>query len=101
MAAPKFSRFVRPEVKQPRPVTDRDLDIFAAVLRYRFCSAAQIVRLVGGNEDVTHRRLRRLWERELVARWAFPGFRTHSEFYYYLDNRVPLGLLAERRRLEI
>jgi hypothetical protein len=39
-------------------------------LRYRFCSAAQIVRLAGGNEDVTHRRLRRLWERGLVTRWA-------------------------------
>jgi hypothetical protein len=45
--------------------------------------------------------LRRLWERGLVARWAFPGFRTHSEFYYYLDNREPLDLLAERRHLEI
>ena len=45
--------------------------------------------------------MRRLWERGLVARWAFPGFRTHSEFYYYLDNREPLDLLAERRRLEI
>jgi hypothetical protein len=36
-----------------------------------------------------------------VTGWAFPGFRTHSEFYYYLDNREPLDLLAERRRLEI
>jgi hypothetical protein len=54
---------------------------------YLFCSAAQLVRRAGGNEDVTHRRLRRLWERCLVARWAFPGFRTHCEFYYYLDNR--------------
>jgi hypothetical protein len=42
-----------------------------------------------------------LWERGLVNRWAFPGFRTHSEFYYYLDNREPLDLLAERRRFEI
>jgi hypothetical protein len=41
-----------------------------------------------------------LWERGLVARWAFPGLRTHSEFYY-LDSREPLDLLAERRRLEI
>jgi hypothetical protein len=70
-------------------------------LRYRFCSAAQIARLAGGNEKVAHRRLRRLWEHGLVTRWAFPGFRTHSEFYYYLDNREPLDLLAERRRLEI
>jgi len=101
MATPKFSRFIRPEAARPGPITDRDLDILDAVLRYRFCSAAQIVGLVGGNEDVTHRRLRRLWERGLVTRWAFPGFRTHSEFYYYLDSREPLDLLAERRHLEI
>jgi hypothetical protein len=35
------------------------------------------------------------------ARWAFPAFRTFSKFYYYLDAREPLDLLAERRRLEI
>ena len=101
MATQKFSKFVRPETGPTGPITDRDLDIFDAILRYRFCSAAQIVRLAGGNEDVTHRRLRRLWERGLVARWAFPGLRTHSEFYYYLDSREPLDLLAERRRFEI
>lgn len=101
MVTPKFSKFIRPEARHPRRITDRDLDILDAVLRYRFCSAAHIVRLAGGNEDVTHRRLRRLWERGLVARWAFPGFRTHSEFYYYLDNREPLDLLAERRQFEI
>jgi len=101
MTKQKFSKFIRPEAGRPGQITDRDLDIFDAVLRYRFCSAAQIVRLVGGNEDVTHRRLRRLWECGLVARWAFPGLRTHSEFYYYLDNREPLDLLAERRLLEI
>ena len=83
MATPKFSKFARPEAGRPGQITDRDLDIIEAVLRYRFCSAAQIVRLAGGNEDVTHRRLRRLWECGLVTRWAFPGFRTHSEFYYY------------------
>ena len=101
MGTQKFSKFIRPEAACPGQITDRDLDIFDAVLRYRFCSAAQIVRLTGGNEDVTHRRLRRLWECGLVASWAFPGLRTHSEFYYYLDSREPLDLLAERRRLEI
>jgi hypothetical protein len=101
MAAPKFSKFTRPETKRLGQITDRDLDILDSVLRYRFCSAAQIVRLAGGNEDVTHRRLRRLWEWELIARWAFPGFRTHSEFYYYLDNRQALDLLADRRALTI
>jgi len=77
------------------------LDILDAVLRYRFCAASQLVRLVGGNEDVTHRRLRYLWECQLLNRWAFPGIRTHSEFYYYIDSQAPVTLLAERRGLEI
>jgi hypothetical protein len=95
MATQQFSKFVRPETGPTGPITDRDLDIFDAILRYRFCSAAQIVRLAGGNEDVTHRRLRRLWERGLVARWAVPGLRTHSEFYYYLDSREPIWALPD------
>src|SRR5260370_42359965 len=96
-----FSKFVRPTEPSRGVVSDRDLDIIEVILRYRFCSAAHLVRLVGGNEDVTQRRLRRLWEQQLINRWAFPGIRTHSEFYYYLDSREPLNLLAERRGLTI
>jgi len=40
MATPKFSKFIRPESGRPGPITDRDLDIFDAVLRYRFCSVS-------------------------------------------------------------
>jgi hypothetical protein len=40
-----------------------------------------------------------LWEWYLVNRFAFPGFRTHSEFIYYLDNRQALDLLVERERI--
>jgi hypothetical protein len=101
MATTSFSKFIRPEQAARGPITDRDLDLLDAILRYRFSPASQLVRLVGGNEDVTHRRLRRLWERGLVNRWAFPGIRTHSEFYYYLDNREPLDLLVEQRGLEL
>src|SRR5437879_4384759 len=101
MATPNFSKFIRPEQPARGPITDRDLDLLEAILRYRFCPASQLVRLVSGNEDVTHRRLRRLWEKGLVNRWAFPGIRTHSEFYYYLDSRDAVNLLLERRGLEI
>jgi DNA-binding HxlR family transcriptional regulator len=97
-----FSKFVRP--KEPRSkgqTTDRDLDIIEAILRYRFSPASELWRLVGGNEDVTHRRLRRLWELGLINRVAFPFPRPHSEFYYYLDNRAALDLLSECRRIEI
>src|SRR5580658_5715375 len=96
-----FAKFVRPDIPTRGIIAERDLDIIEAVLRYRFMWASALVRLVGGNEDVTHRHLRRLWERALISRWAFPGLRTHSEFYYYLDSRDPLDMLAERRGLEI
>jgi hypothetical protein len=46
-----FSKFLRP--KEPAPpgvITDRGLDILAAVLRYRFSPASELVRLVAGNE---------------------------------------------------
>jgi DNA-binding HxlR family transcriptional regulator len=94
-----FSKFVRPEKPAAGRTTDRDLEIIETILRYRFVPTSELVRLVGGNEDVTLRRLRRLWEKGLINRWAFPGIRTHSEFYYYLDNREALNLLVEHGRL--
>ena len=88
-----FNKFVRPETPTSGVITDRDLDIIEAILRYRFSPTSQLIRLVGGNEDVTLRRLRRLWEKGLINRWAFPGIRAHSEFHYYLDSSEPVDLL--------
>ncbi len=101
MARPRFKKFVRPEAPRAGSISERDLDIIEAVLRYRFSPTSELVRLVGGNEDVTHRRLRGLWERGLVSRFAFPGVRTHSEFYYYLDSDEALNLLGEQCGLQI
>jgi hypothetical protein len=94
-----FARFTRPDKPSPGTITERDLDIIEAILRYRFSPTSHLVRLVGGNEDVTLRRLRRLWEKGLINRWAFPGIRTHSEFHYYLDTREPLELLMAHGRI--
>src|ERR1022692_3793174 len=99
MATQKFSKFTRPEQTKGGPITDRDLDIVEAILRYRFSPASQLIRLVGGNEDVTQRRLRRLWEKGVINRWAFPGIRTHSEFHYYLDSIEPVDLLIAHGRV--
>ena len=96
-----FSKFIRPDPPHRGAITERDLDLIEAILRYRFSPASELVRLVGGNEDVTHRRLRRLWESGVINRFAFPFPRPHSEFYYYLDSRAPLGLLTELRGLEV
>lgn len=97
MAETKFSKFKRPEAHEVDRgrISERDLDIIEAILRYRFCPASELVRLVGGNEDVTHRRLRKLWEWGLISRWAFPDIRRrHGEFHYYLDNRQALDLFG-------
>jgi len=48
---------------------------------------------------VTMRRLRKLWEWQTVARFAFPFPRPHSEFIYYLDNTQTLDLLVQHARL--
>ena len=93
-----YSKFVRPDAPKTGIISDRDLDIIEAVLRYRFSPTSELVRLVGGHEDVTQRRLRKLWEWQLVNRFAFPGIRTHSEFIYYLDSTASLELLVGKQR---
>jgi hypothetical protein len=62
MASQIFSKFIRPEDTDKGRISERDLDILEAVLRYRFSPTSELVRLVGGNQDVTQRRLRKLWE---------------------------------------
>src|ERR1700730_15359175 len=99
MATPKFSKFIRRDTGRSGQISDRDLDIIEVILRYRFSPTSELVRLVGGNEDVTQRRLRRLWEGALINRFAFPGFRTYSEFIYYLDSADTLDLLVRHERL--
>lgn len=94
-----FSKFVRPSTPAGGVTTVCDLDLIETILRYRFSPTSELIRLVNGHEDVAKRRLRGLWERRLVNRFAFPGLRNHSEFSYYLDNRQALELLLEHRRL--
>ena len=95
-----FSKFTRPEAPRRGTTSAQDLDCVETVLRYRFSPTSELVRLVGGNEDVTLRRLRRLWEHGIINRFAFPFPRPHSEFVYYLDNRQTLDLLIQHSRLD-
>ena len=94
-----FRKFERPALAKSGVVTDRDLDIIEAILRYRFSPTSELCRLVSGNEDVTVKRLRKLWEWGYINRFAFPGIRHHSEFVYYLDTTRALDLLLEHSRL--
>jgi hypothetical protein len=77
----------------------RSLKVIETIARYRFILARDIVRLVGGNEDVTHRHLQQLYHRDLVNRFTLPAPRT-GEFIYFLDNAAGLRQLADASSLQ-
>lgn len=77
-------------------ITDRDLAIISTIARYHFVPTSFLVRLVPGNEDVTHRRVRNLYDAGLVNRFNFPRtIGPPGEFHYYLDNRKSLEVLVD------
>jgi hypothetical protein len=77
----------------------RSLKVIETIARYRFILARDIVRLVGGNEDVTHRHLQQLYHRDLVNRFTLPAPKT-GEFIYFLDNAAGLRQLADASSLQ-
>jgi len=83
-----------PEAVASKKLTERSLAIIETIARYRFLLARDIVRLVGGNEDVTHRHLQQLYHRDLINRFTLPAPRT-GEFIYFLDNAAGLRQLAD------
>src|SRR2546428_9017640 len=95
--APKrLSKFKRePKAVADKKLTGRSLDVIAAIARYRFLPTSLLVRLIEGNEDVTHRHLQLLFHKELVNRFAFPKTGGSNEFNYYLDDVKALALLVE------
>ena len=89
-----------PEAVAGKRVTERGVEIINTVARYRFLLARDIVRLVGGNEDVTHRHLQQLYHQDLVGRFTLPEPVRHGEFVYFLDNPSGLRQLAEASKLD-
>lgn len=96
----KFSKYDRPESAPNGRISERDLDILEATLRYRFSPTSELLRLVGGNHNVTKKRLTWLWRTHLLNRFAFSDPRKFAgEFVYYLDGRAALDRLIEHGRL--
>lgn len=92
----RLSKFTRqPKALADKKLTARSLDIIASIARYRFLPTSMLVRLVEGNEDVTHRHLQQLFHKGLINRFAFPKIGGSNEFNYYLDNPKSLTLLVE------
>jgi hypothetical protein len=95
----KFQR--QPERVAAKELTSRDLDILSYIARYHILSSSLLVRLVSGNEDVTHRHLQLLYHRGLVARFAFPSLLAPGEFHYFLDSVEALQLIQQRAGVEL
>jgi len=88
-----------PEAMTGKKITERSIAIIETIARYRFILARDIVRLVGGNEDVTHRHLQQLYHRDLANRFTLPAPKT-GEFIYFLDNAAGLRQLADASSLQ-
>jgi len=88
-----------PEAFSSRALTERSLKIIETIGRYRFLSSSKIIRLVGGNEDVTHRHLQQLFHRGLISRLKIPSAPGNSEFVYFLENAIRLRELALDARI--
>ena len=90
---PKSAR--TPEAFQSRRITERSLAIIETINRYRLLTSSDLIRLVGGNEDVTYRHLQQLYHLDLIGRMAVPH-ETNGEFVYFLDNPTGLRELVQR-----
>ena len=95
---PKFKR--APEALARKNVTERSLRIIETIGRYRFLASSDIIRLVGGNEDVTYRHLQQLYHQDLLSRIALPQNGGYGEFIYFLDNSAALRDISQRSKID-
>lgn len=85
-----------PELLSHKRLTDRSFAIIETIGRYRFIGTKDLIRLIGGNEDVTHRHLQQLYHRNLISRLILPRSGNNAEFIYLLDNVTTLRELCIR-----
>ena len=76
---PKFRR--APEAAADKKVTERGLELIRTIGRYRFIATSDLIRLIGGNEDVTYRHLQQLYHQDLISRMALPKNGGYGEFF--------------------
>jgi hypothetical protein len=95
---PKFRR--APEAIADKKVTERGLLIVEKLAQFRFLATSDIIRLSGGNEDVTYRHLQQLYHQDLISRMALPKNGGYGEFIYFLDNSPALKELVQSSKLD-
>jgi|SRR5579871_449754 len=83
-----------PELLSEKRLTERSFAIIDVISRYRFIGSKDLIRLVGGNEDVTHRHLQQLYHRNLISRMTLGRNGNNAEFIYFLDNGAALRKLC-------
>ena len=88
-----------PELLSQKRLTDRSFAIIEIISRYRFIGSKDLIRLAGGNEDVTHRHLQQLYHRNLISRMTLGRNGNNAEFIYFLDNGAGLRELCARSGL--
>lgn len=87
-----------PEAFVDKKLTERGLKIIEIIGRYRFIQTSSIIRLIGGNEDVTHRHLQHLYHADLISRLKLASQGNNAEFVYFLENSAVIrGLLNDKR----
>src|SRR5438552_1538552 len=98
----RLRRFIRqPERLAQRQLTDKGLEVIAAIERFRFLPSSLLVRLVEGGQRNNHRHLQTLFHKGLINRFALPKFGGPGEFIYYLDDKQSLNLLIDRGLLQL
>ena len=77
---PPVSRLTRPKKKKGFAMQNGDVDIIRALARFRFLHSGQVQQLIGRSEQVTLRRLQRLFEHGFLDRPECQ--KTHLTHYF-------------------
>lgn len=86
-ATSPLKRLSRPANPPPFRLTARDVAILSAVARFRFLSAPQIVRLIGGSEHALAVRLKHLFYHRLLDR---PRHQHANLVFFFDEGNHPL-----------
>jgi hypothetical protein len=92
----RLKKFIRqPELLADRQLTEKGIDVIAAIERYRFIPSSLLVRLVDGGQRNNYRHLQTLFHKGVINRFALPKYGGPGEFIYYLDSTASLSLLVD------
>ena len=96
---PRFEQ--HPDKVDLGQISERCLDIIATIENYGVISTSLLEILVGGNTRHTQELLQKLFHHDYLKRFSLGVFGlSRNEIFCYLDNRMALQLLIERRKVK-